>query len=477
VTVGGAAWNGGPGRGVASGMAALDLGNGSPGEPGTVDQAAPAQGSPGPDKATTTGPTGGGSSAWALVRLLAVVALIVAVFLGLGAGPLLFFIVALVVIVMLHELGHFATAKWSGMKVTEYFVGFGPKLWSVRKGETEYGVKAIPAGGYVKIPGMSSLEEIHPDDEPRTYRQQPVHKRVLVASAGSIMHLLIALVLAYVAVVAIGVPTSQVKVGSLSAFPHGMVSPAAAAGLKTGDVIVSVNHHRLTSPNQFENTIGASVGKRVTLGIERDGHQITKVVVPVDGTHIVVDGALYRKPSDHSPGIIGIMQGSVYSPEGPVRGVGTSVIDVGRVTSATFAGLGHFFSPHGLSNFFTEVTNSKAGQASARNPQGSDRPMSLVGIGRATIQAQQQGFINVIEILIAINIGFAILNMLPMLPLDGGHVAIALYERVRTPRGRPYYRADVTKLLPVAYAFMAFLVLITFSAVFLDIAHPAQLFH
>ena len=87
--------------------------------------------------------------------------------------PLLVVIVAIVVMVMVHELGHFATAKWSHMKVTEYFVGFGPRLWSIRRGETEYGVKAIPAGGYVKIPGMTNLEEIDPADEPRTYRQQP----------------------------------------------------------------------------------------------------------------------------------------------------------------------------------------------------------------------------------------------------------------------------------------------------------------
>ena len=99
-------------------------------------------------------------------------------------------------IVMLHELGHFATAKWAGMKVTEYFVGFGPRLWSVRRGETEYGVKAIPAGGLREDPGFTNLEEIDPEDEPRTYRQQPFHKRIIVASAGSVMHFLIAFVLA-----------------------------------------------------------------------------------------------------------------------------------------------------------------------------------------------------------------------------------------------------------------------------------------
>ena len=103
-------------------------------------------------------------SRFALLKLLIGVALVVAIFVAFGLGALLAVIVAIVAMVMLHELGHFATAKWAGMKVTEYFVGFGPRLWSVRRGETEYGVKAIPAGGYVRIIGMTSAEEIHPDD-------------------------------------------------------------------------------------------------------------------------------------------------------------------------------------------------------------------------------------------------------------------------------------------------------------------------
>ena len=135
-------------------------------------------------------------------------AAIVALFLVAGLSALLIVIVAIIVMVMVHELGHFATAKWSRMKVTEYFVGFGPRLWSIRRGETEYGVKAIPAGGYVKIPGMSNLEEIDPADEAGTYRQQPFHKRIIVASAGSFMHFVMAFLLAYGALLFFGNPTS-----------------------------------------------------------------------------------------------------------------------------------------------------------------------------------------------------------------------------------------------------------------------------
>ena len=133
----------------------------------------------------------------------------------MGWGDLLLFIVILIAIVMLHELGHFVTAKRAGMKVTEYFVGFGPRLWSVRRGETEYGVKAIPAGGYVRIVGFTSTEEVSDEDEPRAYRQQPFHQRIIVASAGSVMHFLIALVLAVVLVLTFGQLTNNYTVGSL----------------------------------------------------------------------------------------------------------------------------------------------------------------------------------------------------------------------------------------------------------------------
>ena len=142
---------------------------------------------------------------------------------------------------MLHELGHFATAKWAGMKVTEYFVGFGPRLWSVRRGETEYGVKAIPAGGYVRITGFTSTEEVAAEDEPRAYRKQPFHQRIIVASAGSAMHFLIAFVLALTLSWASGTTSDNYTVSALEHWKGVATTPAAAAGLRPGDTIVSVD--------------------------------------------------------------------------------------------------------------------------------------------------------------------------------------------------------------------------------------------
>jgi membrane-associated protease RseP (regulator of RpoE activity) len=139
-------------------------------------------------------------------ELVVAIAAIVALAVVTGYVDLLIVVVSIIVIVMLHELGHFLTAKHGGMKVTEYFVGFGPRLWSFRRGETEYGIKALPLGGYVKIPGMTNLEEVDPADEGRLYRDKPFHSRLLVAVAGSAVHFLLAFVLLWVLLAFVGIP-------------------------------------------------------------------------------------------------------------------------------------------------------------------------------------------------------------------------------------------------------------------------------
>src|SRR5207248_6378932 len=150
-----------------------------------------------------------------LVRLGYFVAIVLVLAVITGFSPFLGVIGALIAIVMLHEFGHFVTAKWSGMKVSEYFFGFGPRLWSIKKGETEYGIKAIPVGGYVRILGMNNLEKVDPADEARTYRQQSYPRRLLVAVAGSAMHFLIAFLLLIVVWAAIGHPQGTTQVGSI----------------------------------------------------------------------------------------------------------------------------------------------------------------------------------------------------------------------------------------------------------------------
>jgi membrane-associated protease RseP (regulator of RpoE activity) len=394
----------------------------------------------------------------ALLQLAMAVAAIVFVAAVTHSLALLIVIASIIVIVMVHELGHFATAKWSGMKVTEYFVGFGPRIWSVRRGETEYGVKAIPAGGYVKIIGMSNLEEVDPADEPRTYRQKPFHNRVIVATAGSFMHFLMAFLLIWAAFVFIG----QTQPGSLQvqgfAPIHGQ-DPARSAGLRAGDVIVSANGRAIHDANQLHDAVSVA-GRPVTLVVERDGTRRTVTATPV---------ADKSTASGTAQGYIGVDIAPALAKVNPLRALGTAGSGFGTQFAATIASLGHTFSPHGLGSIFSQVGNSQAAQSAS---QDNSRPESIVGAVRTATQGAEAGPIFLIWILVELNLAFGILNLFPMLPLDGGHVAVAVYERIRSRRNRQYH-ADVAKLAPVAYTFVAFLLVFVGTLLFLDVAHPA----
>jgi membrane-associated protease RseP (regulator of RpoE activity) len=435
----------------------------------------PESGAPPPSPPSPPPPVEKASSGqiWQLVIALA---LITTVFVVAGLGDLLLFIALLFAIVMLHELGHFATAKWSGMKVTEYFVGFGPRLWSIRRGETEYGVKAIPAGGYVRITGFTVLEDVAAEDEPRTYRQQPFWKRIIVGSAGSAMHFLIAFILALISVFAFGMTTNNVKIAALEHWSGVAQTPAQRAGLQAGDVIVSVNGRALTNVNTVHDVITHSAGKSVSLGVERDGTLRTIEVTPRDGRGITVDGVQLAPPSDtHAVGFIGISEEAATSSVSPLRAFGDAGSFLGQDTSLEFSALVHAFSPSGLSSIYHDVINSHAAEQAANTTGSSERPVSIVGAGNLGAQAVHDGLQTLLGLLIIINIAFGLLNMLPILPFDGGHVAVAVYEWIRTKKGEPYYRADITKLFPFIAPFLIVLGLFALSLLFLDIAHPVHL--
>jgi len=410
-------------------------------------------------------------SAGALMRLGLAIVAVAALFFVLGLGDLFLVILAVVIMVMVHEAGHFVTAKWSRMKVTEFFVGFGPRLWSVRHGETDYGVKGIPAGGYVKIPGMTNLEEIDPADEARTYRQQPFHKRIIVASAGSFMHFVMAFILAWVTLVFVGAQTnSQLVIEAVTPFAGQHLNPAQRAGLKVGDVVVGVNGHSFTNPDQVTKAIQGSVDQPVRLEVQRNGVTRTLTVVPADKRDVVIGHQRQEKPTGRPTGFIGVEFGGVAVPENPFGALGGAGVVVGQTTSLAFTGLGQVFSPHGIASYIHQVSDPTAAAQDARD--NTPRPESIIGAVRTAVQGAQAGAGFLLEVLIALNIFIGIANMLPMLPLDGGHVAIAIYERIRTRRGRPYYQADAAKLVPVAYAFIALLILLVSSAAYLDITHP-----
>jgi membrane-associated protease RseP (regulator of RpoE activity) len=442
-------------------------------EPNTAsaDLAAP------PEQVVPPTPAADSGNAGQVWRLLIALAVVTAIFLVAGLGDILLFVVIIVAIVMLHELGHFATAKWAGMKVTEYFVGFGPRLWSVRRGETEYGVKAVPAGGYVRITGFTVLEDVATEDEPRTYRQQPFYKRIIVGSAGSAMHFLIAFVLALISVFAFGVTTNNVEINSLENWSGVAQTPAQQAGLEAGDTIVSVNGQALHSVTTIHDVITSSVGKPVTLGIERDGQLRSIVVTPQDGRGVKIGNVTLAPSSDKTPqGYIGINEGPASESVNPLNAIGHAFTTLGSATSSEFAALVHVFSPSGVSSLYHQVTNSHDATQAADHPATSERPVSLIGAGNVSVQALHQGVQSLLALLIVINIAFALLNMLPIMPFDGGHVAVATYEWIRTKKGQPYYQADITKLFPYLAPVLGFLALFAISVIFLDIAHPLQ-FH
>jgi membrane-associated protease RseP (regulator of RpoE activity) len=402
-------------------------------------------------------------------ELLAAIAAIVALAVVTGYVDLLIVVVSIIVIVMLHEGGHFLAAKRGGMKVTEYFVGFGPRLWSFRRGETEYGIKALPLGGYVKIPGMTNLEEVDPADEGRLYRDKPFHSRLLVAVAGSAVHFLLAFVLLWVLLAFVGAPNgNQVQIQGLNSV-GGRASPAAVAGVRAGDIVVSVNGRTVGGDvDILTKAIHDHPDQPVTVVVDRSGTEKTLTVTPANGR------VLHEKdtvpPKGSAPyGLIGVSFGSPVATRSPVRAVASTGSELGSVAWASVTGIGHLFSPSGIAQRFDQVGSAKVAQQAAVN---GTRPSSIVGISQTATDALHASIGDYLYILIVINIFFGVFNLFPMLPLDGGHVVIAIYEKIRTGRRKVLYHADVAKLMPFTWLFMMFLAILIIPAFLTDILHP-----
>jgi membrane-associated protease RseP (regulator of RpoE activity) len=402
-------------------------------------------------------------------ELIAAVVVIVVLCVAAGATDLLIVVACLVVMVMVHELGHLLAAKRSGMKVTEYFLGFGPRLWSFRRGETEYGVKAFPLGGYVKIPGMTNLEEVDPADEPRTYRQQPFGARMLVAVAGSAMHFVMAFVLLWVLLTFVGVPNSgQVQIQGLSRV-GGQTSPAGAGGIRAGDVVVTVDGKPIGGDvTALTTAIHDHPGVPVAVVVDRLGRKIPLTVTPADGRVLREQGA--APPAGTAPfGLIGVSLGSPVQRAAPLHAVASTGTDLVHFTWASVVGVGHLFSPGGVAQRFDQLSSAKAADQATAD---GTRVTSAYGAGRAAVQALQAGVGDLLLILISINIFVGIFNLFPMLPLDGGHVAIAVYEKIRTGRRRVMYHADVAKLMPFTWLMLMFLGVLFTTSLLTDILHP-----
>ena len=361
----------------------------------------------------------------------------------------LLFVVGLIVSVFLHELGHFVSARRSGMKVTQFYMGFGPRVWSTKRGEVEFGVRALPIGAFVRIVGMNNLDECDPADEPRAYRQQSFPKRIFVITAGSVMHMIIA------AILFIGVYATAGRFGNtkellvFSAPASG--SPAEEIGLQDGDQILAINETEITSRSELIAAIVSyKPGDVVDVKIQRDGLVFSR------------QAKLISNPANPQIAFLGVSTDSYkYVQQNIFNAVGYGLADVVTTARASVAGVFVVINP---ANIVSNVV--------ADRPDPLTRPTTVVGASQVGGEiGRSEGLKGILILLASVNVFVGVFNMLPLLPFDGGHAAIAIYERFRSRGGR-VYRADVGKMVPVATTVVALLVMLLFAGLYLDVTSP-----
>lgn len=386
------------------------------------------------------------------------------------------FVAALVLSVTLHEAGHLVAAKRFGMKATQFFVGFGPTLWSRRHGETEYGVKAILLGGFVRIVGYTTLEKLDEADRPRAFYLQPARRRAVVIVAGVAANLLLAFVLLVALATVVGVRqagTATTVVERVSACvperlggrcaPGRPPSPARAAGLRSGDRIVSFAGRPVGGWQELRAAIRAApAGRAVPVVAERDGTRRT-----FQARLAEVDGEPFL-------GVTARVVGVRYDRLGPgeavvfaLKGIAVTVAQMGRALAALPAALPELFSP--------QRGQSAGGQIG-----------SVVGAGQISGEIFASGGSwrdaagPYLALVASINIFLGALNVLPLLPLDGGHLAVLGYERLRARIARARGRSDpgpvdITRLLPVTYLAVVLLVGLGVLLIVADLLNPLRL--
>lgn len=383
------------------------------------------------------------------------------------------FLLALVISITLHEAGHLVAAKKFGMKATQFFAGFGPTLWSRRMGETEYGIKAVPLGGFVKITGMTSLEDVDPEDEPRSLRNKPGWQRVIVLAAGSFMHFVLALVLFFCLFLAVGQANADTtRIGTVdkcvstnqtrSCTGKEPASPAWLAGLHVGDRVVSFAGRRVHSWKELAAAIRARpVGSTVTFTVRRGGTLLT--------LH-----AKLAARKGRSGGFLGVAPAVIYQRAGPSGAIAAAGSEVGKVVTGSVSVVAQL--PKAIPKLFSRDRADTAG----------GQVTSIVGAGEATGQVLglsidwRAKVTLTIFLFASLNIFVGLLNMLPLLPLDGGHIAVVLYERLRAYvarlRGRPDPGlVDMRKLVPVSFGIFAVLIFVGLMLIMADLFNPVNI--
>ena len=420
-------------------------------------------------------------------------------------------VVGLALSIALHEIGHLAPAKKFGVHVGQYMIGFGPTLWSRRRGETEYGVKAIPLGGYISMSGMyppspteaqrggragggffatmvqdaraANAETMTDVAEDRLFYRLPVYKRIIIMLGGPLMNLLLAFVLFTIMLSGIGVQTATTTIAGVSeclvsgasaqseCTADDPAAPAAAAGIRPGDVLVSVDGVAVETFAEASQIIQDSPGETLPVVIERDGETRTLQVTPVLTEREIVDAD--GQVTTAEVGMVGMTARSEYVPQPIWAGAEMTVDSVQRVAGVIVQ------LP--VRVYDTAVTLFTGGE---RDPDG---PLSVVGAGRiagevAAIDAPVLNRVSgLLGLLASLNLALFVFNLIPLLPLDGGHVAVALWDGLkrlvakvfRRPPPRP---VDTARLVPATFAVVVLMIGMGGILILADVFNPIALF-
>jgi membrane-associated protease RseP (regulator of RpoE activity) len=385
------------------------------------------------------------------------------------------FIFAILGVVMIHEAGHLLTAKLFDFKATQFFVGFGPTLYSKMIGETEYGVKAIPAGGFVKIVGMNPYEKVRPEEVARSYGSKPRWQRAIVLAAGSGTHFIVAFLILMITSMTLGFPSGGVttNVASIQTRIDGKRTPALAAQLRPGDRILAIGGAKSPSWSDLRRYIRAHPGERTTLRVERGGDTVTlraplaKAALDRKGRIIAyapAKGRLHRPSGTaHVVGFLGVSPEPRYVTKGLVAAAGDAGARTWELTKLSVTGIGQVFGQV----FDGQLWHALSGTGQRAPDEG---PLGLVGAGRIAGESVATGqYLNLIGLIVGFTVFVGLMNLLPLPPLDGGHLAVLAVESVtRKP-------VDVRKLIPIAAAVISFFVLLFVAVLYLDLARPVKL--